>query len=190
MRPQLLALDAEPPAEYVDFVSRHLAGLRSATLRAVDDAHRAELLYPEVLTDVAMAWRRLEWARLRGHPEVASDYLDRCLHRRVYGTLDDGSEAPATEVEVEFVVWDSDSSSLPGLPPPGHEQRRQNAAVRIAEHLLPLVDPEPAPTAEAAIAWWHAYEQHRRRRQLLAAIAGLAVILYPLAVVSNAGASF
>jgi len=190
MRPQLLVLEADPPAEYVDFVSRHLAALRSATLRAVDDAHRAELLYPEVLTDVAMAWRRLESARLRGHPEVASDYLDRCLQRRVYGTIDSDDDAAGPDVEVRFVVWDSDSSSLPGLPPPGHERARQNAAVRIAEHLLPLVDPEPAPTAEAAIAWWHAYEQHRRRRQLLAAIAGLAVILYPLAVVSNSGATF
>jgi hypothetical protein len=180
-------LDTDPPETYVDFVARNLAGLRQAALAAIDDRHRAELLYPEVLTDVALAWRRLEWARHRGRPEAAGDYLDRCLYRRVHapaGDEDDDDRQPA--IEVTFTVWDADSSALPHLPPP----ERENAAVRLAGHLLPHVEPEPAPLAEAAIAWWHAYEQRRRWRQLVAVAVLLAVLLFPLATMTNSAATF
>jgi hypothetical protein len=187
MRTLLPVLDADPPAAYVDFVARNLTGLRSATLRAVADAHLAELLYPDVLTDVALAWPRLESARLHGRPQAANDYLEQCLNRRVYGEPDgeDGGQQPAA-VEVQFIVWDAASSQLPHLPPPA----RENLALRLATQLLPEVEPEPAPVAEAAIAWWHAYELRRRRWRIFAAVAGLVVILGPLAVVSTSSASF
>ncbi len=186
MRPLSWAeLDAEPPTAYIDFVAQHLTGLRRDVLRAVDDAHRAEQLYPEVLTDVALAWRRLEQAHHRGDPAAAGDYLDRCLHRRLYGRPDDDDTvAPGTEVR--FVVWDAADSGLAHLPPPG----RENAALRLAAQLIPDIEPEPAPLAEAVIAWWHAYEQRRRRRQIAAAVAALAVVLFPLATVSTGGAAF
>jgi len=181
-------LDADPPEAYVDFVAQHLTGLRRAVLNAIDDRHRAELLYPEVLTDVALAWRRLESARHRGRPEAAGDYLDRCLHRRLYGPGEDGADSEADErvFEVSFVVWDAESSALPNLPPP----ERVNAAVRLAGQVLPHVDPEPAPLAEAAIAWWHAYEQRRRWRYIATAVAAAVVVLFPVAATSTSGATF
>ncbi len=177
--------DVDPPTLYVDFVARHVGELRRDVLRLVDDPDRADQVYPEVLTDVARAWRRLEHLREHGHPEAAGEYLAACLHRRLYRRPDndgDGDDLPA--LEVRFVVWDSADSRLPHLPPPAH----RNAALRLAEHILPLVDQEPAPLAEAAIAWWHAYEFRRRRRQLTAAVAALAILLFPLATVGTAGA--
>jgi hypothetical protein len=182
-------LDADPPEAYVDFVARHVAGLRRSVLDAIDDRHRAELLYPEVLTDVALAWRRLESARQRGRSDAAGDYLDRCLQRRLYGPAGDwpvyeDPDRPA--VEVSFVVWDADRSALPHLPPPD----RVNAAVRLAGQVLPLVDPEPAPLAEAAIAWWHAYEQRRRWRAIAVAVLAGFVVLLALGTASTSGATF
>jgi hypothetical protein len=179
-------LDADPPEAYVDFVAQHLTGLRSAVLHAIDDRHRAELLYPEVLTDVALAWRRLESARHRGRTDAAGDYLDRCLHRRLYGPDEQDSDGERPATDVIFVVWDSASSSLPHLPPP----ERVNAAVRLAGQILPHVDPEPAPLAEAAIAWWHAYEQRRRWRQIATLVVAALLVLFPLATVSTSGSTF
>jgi hypothetical protein len=180
--------DVDPPARYVEFVAGHVGELRRDVLRLVDDPERADRLYPEVLTDVARAWRRLEHARERGHPEAAGEYLAACLHRRLYRRTDSDDDYgdDLAALEVRFVVWDAADSGLPHLPPPEH----RNAALRLAEHILPLVDPEPAPVAEAAIAWWHAYEFRRRRRQITAAVTALAIVLFPLATVGTAGAGY
>lgn len=188
MRPLSWAeLDADPPPAYVDFVARHLAGLRSDVLHALADEHRAECLYPQVLTDVALAWPRLQHAAHRGRPQAAGDYLDQCLHRRLYGRPgDDEQDGVAPALEMRFVVWDAGESGLPHLPP----AHRENAAIRLAAHLLPVVDPEPAPLAEAAIAWWHAYEQRRRRRWIVAVLTVVVLILFPLASVGTGSATY
>jgi hypothetical protein len=178
--------DADPPAGYVDFVARHVSRLRREVLQLVADPDRTEQIYPEVLTDVALAWRKLEHARARGHPEAAEQYLTTCLHRRLYrrDDPDDGDDLP--ELEVRFVVWDAADSGLSHLPPPA----RENVALRLAGHILPLIDPEPAPLAEAAIAWWHAYEVRRRRHQIAAVVAAVAFLLFPLATVGTFSAGY
>jgi hypothetical protein len=182
--------DADPPPGYVAFVAGHVSQLRRDVRQVMEDPELADRMYPEVLTDVALAWRRLEYARQRGHPEAAEAYMAQCVRRRLFDRPDDerydadGRVEPA--FEVRFVVWDAADSALPHLPPPEH----QNAALRLAQHILPLVDPEPAPLAEAAIAWWHAYEVRRRRRRITAALAALAIVLFPLAAVGSAGAGY
>jgi hypothetical protein len=45
-----------------------------------------------------------------------------------------------------------------------------NAAVRLAPFLRPATPPRVGPLAEAAIAWWHAYEAYRRRLVIAAVV--------------------
>jgi hypothetical protein len=154
---------------YVMFVARHLAWLRDESVRAVGDEHDADLLYPEVLSDVARWWHWLELRhRFLGQSTAAEEYLHRALTRRVrrwdseriWGRQDDLWSGV-------IEVWHPEASYRPLLA---------SAAVRLAQQLRPVTRTEVGPVAEAAIAWWHAYEARRRRRAIAVLIAILVLV--------------
>jgi hypothetical protein len=169
MVPRLLPRMAlEPPSGYVAFVGRHLAWLRDETARAVGDEQDADRLYPEVLSDVARWWRWLELRRsLLGQPAAAEEYLHRALVRRVrrwdseriWGRPDDLWAG-------EIHVWHREDDR-PGW---------SSAAVRVAPHLRPATRIEVGSVAEAAIAWWHAYEARRRRQAIAVLVVTLVLV--------------
>jgi hypothetical protein len=61
-----------------------------------------------------------------------------------------------------------------------------SVALRLAAHVTPASRIEVGPVAEAAVAWWHAYEAHRRRR-FYAALAVLFVVMLLLAQFQRTG---
>jgi len=200
--PHLPRVEPEPPTGYVAFVAEHLDRLRAQARAELGDAREGDDLYPEVLTDVALSWPRLELARTRLHrPRPAERYLRLTLARRLARVAAPDGEAPA----IQFEVW----SEQPGPPRPADVVRfgagtrgagptgtpapanggrpdpvparvpvpaRGNAAVRLAPLLLPP-DAPAAPVAEAAIAWWHAYRRRHQRRAVAAAVAGAALLV-------------
>jgi hypothetical protein len=153
-------MTSEPPPEYVAFVERHLEPLRRDAARVVGGEHDADLLYPDVLTDVATHWGWLELQRTRlGKTAAADAYLDRAFAHR--------SErwAPAQAgSDIEIHVWASEAAPRP-------------VYISNATRLAPLIAlpkrAHAAPICEAAIAWWHAYEERRRRKFLAVAAVGL-----------------
>jgi hypothetical protein len=159
----------EPPDGYVAFVAQHLTWLRDETARAVGDEHDGDLLYPEVLSDVARWWRWLELRRdVLRQRGAADEYLHRALLRRVrrwdaeriWATPDDmwAGEIHVWRREEERPYWSS-------------------AAVRLAPHLRPTTTrTEVGPVAEAAIAWWHAYEAGRRHRLIALLVVTLVLV--------------
>jgi hypothetical protein len=177
--PRLLpAMPTEPPDGYVDFVARHLDALRRDAARVVGDERDAHQLYPDVLTDVAVRWRWLDLlhTRLR-RPEAGERYLRQAFARR--------SQRWRSEqmFPVDIQVWRPDEPARAAPPgwssatfgpaaPEGQIQVRamaaapawSSAALRLAAHVTPGPRVEIRPIAEAAVAWWHAYEAHRRRR--------------------------
>lgn len=176
----LPALEPEPPSEYVAFVAEHLLPLRDDAAEVVGDKQHADELYPDVLTDVAVRWRWLQLLRGRFGPAVADRYLRRAFDRRSQRWY--AAQAAGDEPMIEFQVWSGDRPPgyLPALSPgqpdgsadPGRPESR---AIRLAAFVLPAPT-DVGPEVEAAIAWWHAYESHRRRR-LIAAIV-LTVIIF------------
>jgi hypothetical protein len=50
-------------------------------------------------------------------------------------------------------------------------------ALRLAPHVARAPQIYVGPAAEAAVAWWHAYEARRRRRQLAVLIAVLVLVV-------------
>jgi DNA-directed RNA polymerase specialized sigma24 family protein len=184
----LQRMPPEAPAGYVSFVSRHLSDLRTESARLVGDDARGEEIYPEALADVAARWRWYELMRTRlGRPAAADEYLRRVLETRAQKWRDD------QVYPVEVVVTRADGISP--LPPPPFTPRdphprpepirislglRQAAFLSPGRHL-------PTAIAEAAIAWWHAYEATRRRRRVAVAVAvGLVfAALYNLAVTNR-----
>jgi hypothetical protein len=152
-----LAPVLEPPARYVAFVAAYLEPLRRDAVAALGEPTDADRLYPEVLTDVALRWRWLELARawLR-RPGAAEGYLHRSLHRRSQRWhtqwVPEEDEGP----QFEFVVWRSSA------PRPASS----SGATRLAPYLRPTQRAEFGAVAEAAVAWWHAYEVHRRHRYI------------------------
>ena len=158
----------EPPDGYVAFVGRHLEPLRRDAAGVVGDAADAHRLYPDVLTDVAARWRWLELLRTRlGRADVADEYLRDAFVRRSQRWHADQEEP------VEIQVWDNARGSYPP-PRPVHS----SAATRLAPFVRSTKRVEVGAFAEAAVAWWHAYEARRRRRiiALLATVA-LAMLL-------------
>ena len=165
----LPGLAVEPPPRYVAFVATHLEALRRDALAALGDEADADRLYAQVLTDVALRWRWLEFARLLRRPGAAQRYLHRSLVRRsqrwhteLVPATDDG---PA----FEFVTW----RTYPASPRPV----LSSGASRLAQYLRPAGRTGSGALAEAAVAWWHAYEVHRRHRWI-----ALSVVLFGLLV--------
>ncbi|MEJ3746301.1 hypothetical protein WEI85_23795 [Actinomycetes bacterium KLBMP 9797] len=158
----------EPPPEYIAFVSRHLSALRRESARVVGDERDADLLYPDVLADVAGRWRWLELLRTRlGETGAADLYLARAFTRR--------SERwqPAHLEPVD--VWVGPTTVEPVVAayrPP----RWSSVALRLAAQVDSTRRPEARPMAEAAVAWWHAYEHRRHRRLVAAAVAALVFV--------------
>ncbi len=162
-------LELEPPSEYVAFVAEHLMPLRDDAAGVVGDRQHAGELYPEVLTDVAVRWRWLQlWRHRFGRPAMAEEYLRRAFDRRSQQWY--AARAADDEPMVEFQVWSGEQTPgyLPAAP-------RESRATRLAAFVLPAAA-EVGPEVEAAIAWWHAYEAHRRRR--LIARVTLTVIIF------------
>jgi len=186
----------EAPDGYVSFVDRHLVALRTESAQVAGDAYRGEEIYPEVLSDVAARWRWLELLATRfGRPCAADDYLRQVLSDRTRRWR------AAQIYEVDMVVLRGDAAVTPEpapMPPapftggaaspasgalaryrrtgPG----RSSVGLKQAKFLSPLRRP-PAPVAEAAIAWWHAYEAHRRRKR----VAFLVLAIFVLAALTN-----
>ncbi len=189
----------EVPAGYVAFVARHLEPLRRDAARVVGGDEDADRLYPDVLADVAARWGWLELLRTRlGRVGAAETYLHQAFVRRSerwqadrfevttggandrdnYRDNDRDNERDGDRPPVEILVL-RPGQRLPYLPvtprapdepepmspPPG-----SNAAVRLAPFLRPATPPQVGPLAEAAIAWWHAYEAYRRRLVIAAVV--------------------
>jgi hypothetical protein len=145
----------EPPPAYVDFVATHLEPLRVEVAGVVDGPDEIERLYPEVLTDVAVRWRRLQlWQRMRRRSDVTETCLRRALARRSRRLRAEQEQLYPAELDVQ--VW---TVYRPARPV------RSSAGARMAGYLRPGPPPSDRTIlAEAAVAWWHAYEAHRRHR--------------------------
>ena len=153
------ALALEPPHAYVAFVATHLEPLRAQAASVVGDEEDAEQLYPEVLTDVAARWRWLRWRGWLSRREVAEGYLRRAFLRRSRRWRERQVEPTDGWAPVEIEVWTADRWTMHRPPP----QERSSGATRLAEFVRPAPS-DAGAFAEAAIAWWHAYEARRRRR--------------------------
>lgn len=177
----------EAPNEYVAFVERHLPRLRRDAALVVGEGRTADELYPDVLTDVAARWRWLELLhRWLGRREAADAYLRRAFARRAKRWQDE--QITPVEVEVWRVeelpgpapalsAWDT---AAPVAPPSLASRTRpmtpatpmwSSMALRLAPVLLRQARLEVRPLAEAAVAWWHAYEAQRRRKYIAAGTA-------------------
>jgi hypothetical protein len=64
---------------------------------------------------------------------------------------------------------------------------RSNAATRLAPFLRSATSTEVGPQAEAAIAWWHAYEAHRRRLVIAALVVVFVLTAVALRIQQVAG---
>jgi hypothetical protein len=166
----------EAPPEYVAFVERHLEPLRRDAARVVGDEREADLLYPDVLTDVAARWGWLELLRTRlRRPGAADDYLRRAFQRRSERWRSDQEFEPLVDIR----VLSPDSGVPPG---------RSSAATRLAPYLRPKSRIDAGPVAEAAVAWWHAYEAHRQRVLTAGLVVGFVFLLLALRFSQAAGA--
>ena len=245
-------MEPEAPPDYVTFVGRHIATLRTESDRLTGDIGHGEEIYAEALSDVAARWRWFELLRTRmGRPAVADHYLRRTLDARAKRWRDEQlypvevSAAPprphwAARIDAVAVPagrWDAaprdpdrrrrwrrrpdgppearpvdvSAASAPPLvpaepplvpaaswPAPGaapwpapsgrhHDagptaRWRTGGRVSLGLRQAAFLSPEhraPAPIAEAAIAWWHAYEATRRRRRVGLA-AGLVLLFTAL----------
>jgi hypothetical protein len=155
----------EPPPGYVEFVARHLTPLRrdAAEVAGDDDA---DGLYQDVLTDVAARWG---WLQLRGalsRSSAADAYLSRAFARRSERWQ---AEQLETRSASDIHVWQADFRRPP-------RPVQSSAAVRLAPYLRPGARARVGPVGEAAVAWWHAYEAHRRRRILAGCLLALLVV--------------
>nr|BFE62444.1 hypothetical protein GCM10020063_069700 [Dactylosporangium thailandense] len=180
MRVGAMQMTSEPPAGYVAFVTRHLEPLRRDSSRVVGGDEDADHLYVDVLTDVATRWPWLELRRTRlGRPGAAEEFLDRTFHRRCERwTLADRHEPDPGHDDEHQITVTPERDERPG---PDRRVPVSNA-VRRAPLVLPRPQPRArtfiaGPTSEAAIAWWHAYENIRRRRFVYAGFVVLVLLL-------------
>jgi hypothetical protein len=200
-------MPSEPPDGYVAFVERHLDELRRDAARVVGDERDADQLYPDVLTDVAARWRWLDLrhTRLR-QPQAGERYLRQAFARRSQRWHS------AQTFPVDIQVWQPDappaspprwsSVSFEQQGPAGYPQSNpegrievravatapawSSVALRLAAHVTPAARVEIRPIAEAAVAWWHAYEA-RRRRRFFVALAVLFFFAMVMARLQNSG---
>lgn len=173
-------MPTEPPDGYVAFVERHLDSLRRESATVVGDERDADQLYPDVLTDVATRWRWLNLLHTRlNRPDAGERYLRQAFARRSQRWRSEQTFG------VDIEVWQPDAPAPPtwstasfGPAVPGNIEVRaitaapawSSMALRLAAHVTPRPRVEIRALAEAAVAWWHAYEAHRRRK-VYAAIA-------------------
>jgi hypothetical protein len=177
--PRLLpSMALEAPAGYVAFVARHLDWLREEAVHALGDEQDGDRLYPEVLSDVARRWRWLELRRRLGQSRAADEYLRRALGRRLRRLESERIWGRQDELWLgEIQVWH----------PEAHRPVRSSSAVRLAPYLRSTVRVEVGPVAEAAIAWWHAYEAWRRQRVIAVLVALVVLVTLLMRVVQAAG---
>jgi len=173
LRPEL-----EPPPGYVEFVARNLELVREEATRLLGDEQAADRLYPDALTDVAVWWGWLElqrrWLRRRS---AAQEHLSRALTRRWQaGQRWEPEEDPADTLDIRVLTPGELPWRAPG-PPVRRAGSRVSAAVRLAPQLQPAGRPALEPVADAAIAWWHAYERWRRRRRAVAAVVAALLVV-------------
>jgi hypothetical protein len=196
----------EAPHEYVAFVERHLPRLRRDAALIVGAGREPDELYPEVLTDVAARWRLFQLLhRLLGRSDAADEYLRRAFARRARRWQDEQItpvEVQVWQVETldEPLVVDAwPGAGTPGWagatgpyarPPAPREQLAPlsaravrpasptwtSMALRLAPVLLTAGRRPARPLAEAAVAWWHAYEAQRRRKYVVVATAFLLLL--------------
>ncbi|GAA4704374.1 hypothetical protein [Phytohabitans rumicis] len=174
--PRLLPrISPEPPPEYVAFVEHHLDALRRDAARVVGTERDADHLYPDVLTDVATRWRWLELQRTRLRQPGATDlYLRRAFSRRAeHWQAPELLPLDADVWPVEVQVWSAGTVEPPGPP---LRPALSSVALRLAPHLDPTQRPRAGPLGEAAVAWWHACETHRRRRRIAAVVVALVLL--------------
>jgi hypothetical protein len=195
-------MSLDPPSAYVAFVERHLDPLRRDASRVVGAEHRADEVYPDVLTAVAARWSWLELQTRLGRPNAADGYLLRAFARRVQrwhadrSAADDSRDSSADgpgggRGSIEITVWEptpgpedplrryvlQSGSETPVLARPERPTPpRSSAALRLAAQLRPLDSVLAAPIAEASIAWLHAYATWRRNR-IAAQLVGAAILI-------------
>jgi hypothetical protein len=204
----------EAPPGYVAFVARHLEPLRRDAARVVGDESDADQLYPDVLTDVAARWSWLELMRTRlGRTDAAETYLQRAFQRRserwradqeseslvlvdvkvlrpdagIWSTVP-VAQSPVAQSPVGWfpVGWSPVAQSPVGWSPAAPTPR-SSAATRLAPFVRPPARTEVGPLAEAAVAWWHAYEARRRRLLIVTLAVALAFIMVLLHIGQASG---
>ena len=144
-------MDEEPPPGFITFVAVHLSTLQAEAVRLTGGSRRADEVYPLVLSDVALHWRRLSLRRrLTGHDEAAN-YLRRRLEVRTAQWRED--QIYPVEVEV-----------LRPSPAQFAAPRGATIALRKAAVLPSTERARVRPLAEAAIAWQDAARRARWHR--------------------------
>ena len=189
-------MSTEPPAGYVAFVATHLDRLRRDAATVVGDERDADLLYPTVLTDVALRWEYLQLMRKRlGKVGIADEYLSRAFTRRSMQW-----QSQQDDEAIDIHVWSGD-----GPPPPTvyfterglaeaepHEPKpsrgQSSAAQRLAALLGSTGRTKTSPVAEAAIAWLHAHAT-RQKYRLIAIVVTILVVMSILSRFSAVGSS-
>ncbi|MCA2214718.1 hypothetical protein [Jidongwangia harbinensis] len=142
----------EPPPDFLVFVAVHLTTLQDEAARLVGDRQHADEVYPVVLSDVALHWRRLRLRRrLTGRDETGT-----YLRRRLAARAEQWREDQIYPVEVQL------------LPPAAPARYYQESPASVAYRKAALVEgtrrTQRRPQAEAAIAWEHACQQARWHR--------------------------
>lgn len=206
MRQWTLRMAPEPPHHYVTFVARHLPRLTTEAARLVGDEEHADLVYSDALEDVASRWSWLELRTAVAGRDEREAYLRRSLTMRAKRWRDQQLYPVEVHALAEYDMrpygWpESDVHGSAPLtttagplgpadqPYPAARRPRRavwvSVALRRAEHVGDTVRDDARPIAEAAIAWWHAYERHRRfwRNAL---VVGLIVFMVLLIQVGDA----
>ncbi|MEV6928554.1 hypothetical protein AB0M46_29260 [Dactylosporangium sp. NPDC051485] len=171
----MMRMTSVPPPDYVAFVTRHLEPLRRDATRVVGGEDDADQIYADVLTDVATRWPWLELQRTRlGQASAAEDFLGRVFRRRSERFWTEDRQDERADDDLQITVTPEREEALPA----------RRVFVSTAVRLAPMVVPRRPrsrfvadPMAEAAIAWWHAYESIRRRRFVYAGLVALALLL-------------
>lgn len=174
----------EPPEPYVTFVAHHRPTLTVEAARLVGNDGPAEDLYQEALEDVAARWNWLELQASLGGHDARESYLRRSLSEHAKRWRDQQlypvevqavvpheptayerlRPPPSDTLEFGPVAGAGYPIGLPAGPVPVRPRRAAwvSVALRQAEHVGDTVRADTRPMAEAAIAWWHAYERRRR----------------------------
>jgi hypothetical protein len=166
-------MDDEPPGDFVTFVAVHLGDLQREASRLTGGPQHADEVYPEVLADVAIHWRRLRLRRRLSRGDVAGGYLNQRLAARAKHWRDD----QVYEVEVQLL-----------RPPARTAAHASSIALRKAALLPDTVRLQARPLAEASIAWSHAWRRarwHRIARTVAAAVLVFGGLIQALPALPN-----